>query len=79
MNGLSSAQFAAYAREQIRNADLILTGHIARGPMCACGRLLPCSVATTVVRRRSHFVVALARVAATPAVGRVAAARRARP
>lgn len=76
MSGLSSAQFAAYAREQVRNADLILARHAAHSTTCSCGRLLPCSVVTTVTRRRAHFVEALARVTTRPAVGRVHVTRR---
>jgi hypothetical protein len=70
MGVLSSAQFAAYARGQIRTADVILTDHTAQGPMCSCGRVVPCSVALAVTRRRIHFIDALARTVARPVVGR---------
>lgn len=70
MSVLSSAQFLAYAQEQIRAADLIVAGHAGSGPLCRCGRVLPCSVALSLAARRSHFVAVLARRAASPAVGR---------
>lgn len=70
MSGLSSAQFAAYARDQVRNADLILVRHAAHSTTCSCGRLLPCSVVTTVTGRRTHFIDALCRVAASRVIGR---------
>ncbi len=70
MSVLSSAQFGAYARDQIRTADVILAHHVTRGPMCCCGRIVPCSVAQGVAERRAHFIEALARLVAQPAVGR---------
>jgi hypothetical protein len=72
---LSSAQFAAYARDQIRTADVLLARHVVRGTMCSCGRIVPCSVALTVAERRKHFVAALARIVAAPAVGRAKVGR----
>ncbi len=70
MSGLSSAQFVAYAREQIRTADVILDAHTAHGTMCSCGRTLPCSVTLTITRRRAHYVHVLARVVTNRAIGR---------
>jgi hypothetical protein len=69
MSALSSAQFAAYARDQIRTADMILAYHVAQGPMCPCGRVLPCSVALAVTKRRTEFIGALTRLTAEPVVG----------
>lgn len=69
MGVLSSAQFAAYARDEIHAADVILTDHTAHGAMCSCGRVVPCSVAFAVTRRRAYFVGVLARVVAIPVVG----------
>ena len=70
MSVLSSGEFAAYARDQVRAADVILANHAARGAMCSCGRTVPCSVALAVSNRRAHFVDALAQLVAEPAVGR---------
>ena len=70
MGGLSSAQFAAYARDQIRAADRILAEHTANGSMCCCGRVLPCSVVDAAASRRDHFVQVLARIVARRTIGR---------
>lgn len=68
MTGLDAAGFAAYARQQVLAADVILTGHYAQGPMCSCGRLMPCPHALAVRQRRAYFAARLAHHA--PAVGR---------
>ncbi len=70
MGRLSTAQFVAYAREQIRTADVLLAGHALRGQMCTCGRVPPCSVALSLTRRRRHFIDSLACVLPGRAVGR---------
>lgn len=70
MSVLSATQLASYAHEQIRFCDAMLADHAARGLMCSCGRVLPCSVAFTATVRRAHFVAAVGRLAATPVVGR---------
>lgn len=57
---MDSAQFAAYAREQIRTADVILAQHSELIVLCSCGRPLPCSVAASLARRRQYFVDCLA-------------------
>ncbi|MGH3738701.1 MAG: hypothetical protein ACRDT6_24340 [Micromonosporaceae bacterium] len=61
MSSLSGARLARYAREQIRAADVILAYHGPNGPLCSCGRVLPCSAAFAVTRRRSHFLCVLAK------------------
>lgn len=70
MGALSTERFASYARDQIRMADVLLAYHAGYGPICSCGRIVPCSVALAVIKRRMHFIDALARLTAEPAVGR---------
>ncbi|MGH3734793.1 MAG: hypothetical protein ACRDT6_04100 [Micromonosporaceae bacterium] len=72
MTALSSAQCAAYARERIRTADVILACHTPHAEMCSCGRVLPCPVASTLTTRRAHFVAVLGCLVAAPVVGRAA-------
>ena len=67
---LDAAGFAAYARQQIVAADLILARHDRQGVMCGCGRTVPCSQAIAVLRRREHFVAQLVRLGLVIAVGR---------
>ncbi|MGH3736243.1 MAG: hypothetical protein ACRDT6_11575 [Micromonosporaceae bacterium] len=68
MTILDSAGFAAHAHEQVLDADAILAGHDMQGPMCSCGRPLPCPQALSVRRRRAYFAAHLAHL--RPAVGR---------
>ncbi|MQA25278.1 MAG: hypothetical protein GEU94_07370 [Micromonosporaceae bacterium] len=69
MSGMDAAGFAAYAREQIRAADVILARHRGRVGVCSCGRLLPCSAAASVAGRRRHFVDRLGQVEASTVLG----------
>lgn len=70
MAALSERRFIAYAKGQIRAMDTILIGHTVRELMCSCGRVVPCSVAVTISRRRFHYIRALARLDPEPAIGR---------
>ncbi|MQA24850.1 MAG: hypothetical protein GEU94_05130 [Micromonosporaceae bacterium] len=69
MSRMDAAGFATYAREQIRAADVILARHREMVGVCSCGRLLPCSAAASVARRRRHFVDRLAQVEAPTVLG----------
>ncbi|MGH2600223.1 MAG: hypothetical protein ACRDJ9_12670 [Dehalococcoidia bacterium] len=55
MKALDRPRLAAYAREQIRAASVILARHYPQGPLCCCGRLEPCSAKLHVLRRLRHF------------------------
>ncbi|MQA24014.1 MAG: hypothetical protein GEU94_00780 [Micromonosporaceae bacterium] len=64
MTRMDAVQFAAYACQQIRAADVILAQHREQVGLCSCGRFLPCSAVASVVGRRRHFVDRLGQIAA---------------
>ncbi|MGH3660893.1 MAG: hypothetical protein ACRDT8_09440 [Micromonosporaceae bacterium] len=66
---MDATQFVAYACDQVRVADVILTQHRELISVCSCGRPLPCSAAGSVVRRRRHFVEHLAQFDAPTLIG----------
>ncbi|HEX5144947.1 MAG TPA: hypothetical protein VFW21_13865 [Mycobacterium sp.] len=63
---LDADQFAAYAREQIRDAFAILQRHRPdRYGLCSCGRPQPCTVIDTCQRSIDHYRGKLALIEAT--------------
>ncbi len=68
MRALDGPKLAAYAREQLRAASLILARHHNEGPLCSCGRVEHCSVKLHVLRRIRHFQRLLAALDAPTAV-----------
>ena len=63
---LDADQFAAYARDQIRDATAILQRHRPdRYELCCCGRPRPCTVVDTCQRSIDHYRGKLALIEAT--------------